>query len=123
MLEQTAIASRASGIRRAIDSPGVRVAWRALWASRLVVLLSGVFAVLSFGLAAGWPGFDPTRLTAPFGYFGNLLVAPFARWDSSWFLAIAQGNALEEATVKILEYKEMEPFFLKSESGGRRMTV
>ena len=56
MLEQTAIASRASGIRRAIDSPGVRVAWRALWASRLVVLLSGVFAVLSFSFGGGGTG-------------------------------------------------------------------
>ena len=33
------------------------------------------------------------------------------------FLAIAQGNAPKEATVKILEYKEMEPFFVKGESG------
>ena len=79
-------------IRRTIDSPGVRVAWQALWTSRLVVLLSGVFAVLSFGLAANWPGFDPMRLTAPFGYSGNLLAAPFARWDSTWFLAIANGG-------------------------------
>ena len=37
-------------------------------------------------------GFDPAGLTAPFGYFGNLLVAPFARWDSVWYLAIAQGG-------------------------------
>jgi hypothetical protein len=32
------------------------------------------------------------------------------------FLAIAQGNAPKEATVKILEFKEMEPFFVKGES-------
>jgi hypothetical protein len=32
------------------------------------------------------------------------------------FLAIAQGNAPKEETVKILEYKEMEPFFVKGES-------
>ena len=32
-------------------------------------------------------------------------------------LAIVQGNARKEATVKILEYKEMEPFFIKGESG------
>jgi hypothetical protein len=31
------------------------------------------------------------------------------------FLAIAQGNAPKEAIVKILEYKEMEPFFVKGE--------
>jgi uncharacterized protein YbjT (DUF2867 family) len=32
------------------------------------------------------------------------------------FLAIAQGNAPNEATVKILEYKQMLPFFVKGES-------
>ena len=32
------------------------------------------------------------------------------------FLASAQGNAPKEATVKILEYKEMELFFVKGES-------
>jgi hypothetical protein len=32
------------------------------------------------------------------------------------FLAIARGNAPKEAAVKILEYKEMEPFFVKGES-------
>jgi hypothetical protein len=32
------------------------------------------------------------------------------------FLAIAQGKAPGEATVKILEYKEMKPFFVKGES-------
>ena len=42
--------------------------------------------------------FDPASLTAPFGYFGNLLAAPFARWDSVWYLAIAQGGYDHEAT-------------------------
>jgi hypothetical protein len=69
-----------------------RVAWQALWTSRLVVLASGVLAVLSFGRAAGTQGFDPSGLTTPFGYFGNLLAAPFARWDSVWYLAIANGG-------------------------------
>jgi hypothetical protein len=73
------------------DDP-IRVAWRALWTSRLVVLASGWLAVLSFGRAAGTAGFDPAQLTAPFGYFGNLLVSPLARWDSVWYLAIAQGG-------------------------------
>lgn len=66
------------------------VVWRALWTSRLVVLLSGMFAVLQIGLASGARGFDPSGLTTPFGYFGNLLAAPFARWDSVWYLAIAR---------------------------------
>jgi len=48
--------------------------------------------VLSFGRAPGYQGFDPAKLTAPFGYFGNLLAAPFARWDSVWYMAIASGG-------------------------------
>jgi hypothetical protein len=70
----------------------VGVAWRALWTSRLVIMATGVLAVLSFGRAPGTTGFDPSRLTAPFGYFGNLLAAPLARWDSVWYLAIAHGG-------------------------------
>lgn len=78
--------------RLAAWSPGARIAWRCLWISRLVVLVSGTFAVLAIGRRPGTSGFDPARLTAPFGYFGNLLAAPFARWDSVWYLAIAQGG-------------------------------
>lgn len=48
--------------------------------------------MLSFGQAPGSASFDPARLTAPFGYLGNLLVSPFARWDSVWYLAIAHGG-------------------------------
>ena len=32
------------------------------------------------------------------------------------FLAIEQGNAPGQATVKILEYREMAPFFVNGES-------
>jgi hypothetical protein len=73
------------------------VAWHALWTSRLIVLASGVLAVLFFGRAPGTTSFDPAGLTAPFGYFGNLVAAPFARWDSVWYLAIAQGGYAHEA--------------------------
>lgn len=60
--------------------------------SRAVVIAAGPLAVLSFGRAPDTGGFDPSRLTAPFGYFGNLLAASFARWDSAWYLAIAHGG-------------------------------
>jgi hypothetical protein len=76
-----------------VGSSRARVAaWHALWTSRVVVFFSGVLAVLAFRRAPGTRGFDPANLTAPFGYFGNLLAAPFARWDSVWYLAIAQGG-------------------------------
>jgi len=78
--------------RRALALPEVRCAWTALWSSRIVVFLAGVLGVLSLGRAPGSAGFDPARLTAPYGYLGNLLAAPFARWDSVWYLSIAQGG-------------------------------
>jgi hypothetical protein len=66
------------------------VVWQVLWTSRLAVFAAGVLAVLAFGYRVGWQGFDPAGLTSPFGYFANLMVAPFARWDSVWYLSIAQ---------------------------------
>ncbi len=69
----------------------LRVAWRALWTSRLVVLVAGVSrSAVVWQPARGPQAFDPSGLTRPFGYFGNLLVSPLARWDSMWYLAIAQ---------------------------------
>ena len=46
----------------------------------------------------------------------NDLARAMVAQSEQAFLAIAQGNAPEEATVKILEYEEMEPFFVKGES-------
>lgn len=60
--------------------------------SRLLVLGAGVLAVLVFGLSGREADFDPGALTAPFGHGGDLLAAPFARWDSVWYLAIADGG-------------------------------
>jgi hypothetical protein len=81
-----------SRLARVGGQGGGGVAWRALWTSRLVVFASGVLGVLFFGRARGTAAFDPARLTEPFGYFGNLLAAPFARWDSVWYLEIAGGG-------------------------------
>ncbi len=75
-------------------------AWRALWMSRLLVWASGVVAVLVFGLSARAGDFDPAGVTSPFGATGDVLVAPFARWDSVWYLAISgsgYGDGAREA--------------------------
>ncbi len=75
-------------------------AWRALWASRLLVFAAGVAGVLVFGLSGRAGDFDPAGLTSPFGATGDLLAAPFARWDSVWYLAIAgsgYGDGAREA--------------------------
>ncbi len=71
------------------QDPARRVIWRAFWASRLVVFLAGVVAVAQLGNQPVASVYDPNDLTAPFGYFANLLLSPFARWDSAWYLAVA----------------------------------
>ena len=65
-------------------------AWRAFWVSRVVVWAAGVLAVVVYGLhGRNAELFDPAGLTRPFGAAGDVLVAPAARWDAMWFLAIA----------------------------------
>jgi len=63
--------------------------WRALWVSRLLVWVVGMDAVAVWGVSGRAGDFDPGGLTRPFGPLGDLLTAPLARWDSSWFLRIA----------------------------------
>jgi len=67
----------------------VRDSWRALWCSRLLVWAAGVGAVLAFGFGPTRGAFDAPRITRGFGWLGDLLVAPAARWDSAWYLVIA----------------------------------
>jgi hypothetical protein len=67
----------------------VRDCWRALWVSRLIVLAAGVGAVVVFGVGRARSAFDPAGLTSGFGWLGNLLAAPVARWDAVWYLVIA----------------------------------
>ncbi len=69
------------------------VAWReaafAFLISRALILVSGVSASAWLGHSGRAPGFDPAGLTHPFATWGNELVAPMARWDTVWFLGIA----------------------------------
>ncbi len=46
----------------------------------------------------------------------NDLARAMVAQSEQAFLAIRQGNASKEATVKILQYNEMEPFFVQGES-------
>jgi Mannosyltransferase (PIG-V) len=82
---------------RADGTPALRDAWRALWLSRALVWTAGVASVLAFGRLDRRFDFDPAGLTDPFGRLGDLLIGPAARWDSVWFLMIAdQGYASDE---------------------------
>jgi Mannosyltransferase (PIG-V) len=67
----------------------VRDTWRALWISRLLVWGAGAGTVATLGFGPVRGAFDPPGVTRGFGWLGNLLAAPAARWDSAWFLVIA----------------------------------
>jgi hypothetical protein len=66
-----------------------RECWRALWISRVVVWVAGVGTVLAFGFGPARTAFDPPGVTRGFGWLGDLLAAPAARWDAAWYLVIA----------------------------------
>lgn len=64
----------------------------------MLVIVAGALAVVVWGVAAQAFKFDPGALTHDFGSWGDPLAATFARWDSTWFLAIANdGYAPDEA--------------------------
>src|SRR5215203_4382663 len=87
--------AQAGAIRAASRSDALRVAWRIAWTTRLAVLLVAVFAALSFGPAAGGVArenadkFDEPALTHA---LADPLLAPLARWDSIWYLRIADSG-------------------------------
>ena len=68
----------------------VRESWRALWSSRLLVWTAGVGTVVAFGFGPERKAFDPPGVTRGFGWLGDLLAAPAARWDAAWYLVIAR---------------------------------
>lgn len=80
------------GRLRPADGRAWREAWGGLWTSRLVVWAAGLLGVLWLGRVAGTRQYDAAGLTTPFSPFGDLLVAPAARWDSVWYLTIAQNG-------------------------------
>jgi hypothetical protein len=67
----------------------VRDSWRALWSSRLLVWGVAVATLATYGFGPVRHAFNPPGLTRGFGWLGDLLAAPAARWDSSWYLVIA----------------------------------
>jgi hypothetical protein len=73
----------------ALDPTATRDSWRALWSSRLLVWVAGMATVLAFGFGPVRNAFNPPGVTRGFGWLGNLLAAPAARWDAAWYLVIA----------------------------------
>ena len=87
-----AIPARAGVRARLAADAALADAWHALWVSRLLVWAAAIAAVVLFGLSDRAADFDPAGLTTPFGATGDALAAPLGRWDSVWFLAIADGG-------------------------------
>src|SRR6185436_18681127 len=81
--------TRSRARARVSRDPAVADAWAALWVSRALVWAVGSMAAALWGLGARVTLFDPGAVTRPFGPVGNALAAPLARWDSVWYLAIA----------------------------------
>ncbi len=56
-----------------------------------MVLCSGIIGTIQIGAPGGAASaYDPTNLTAPFGFLANAVVSPLARWDSVWYLTVAR---------------------------------
>jgi Mannosyltransferase (PIG-V) len=85
----TVVAAATELARDPSRAAALRDAWRALWVSRALVWAAGVAAVAALGRSERWRLFDPSGVTAPLGHPGDVLVAPAARWDAVWYLAIA----------------------------------
>lgn len=71
------------------------VAWGA---SRLFVLVVAVVGASSIDASgrANEANFDDPSLTHPFGGLLDDLLSPLARWDTTWFLGIAEDGYTEE---------------------------
>jgi hypothetical protein len=67
----------------------IRDSWRALWTSRLLVWLAGSGALVVFGFGPVRHALNPPGMTRGFGWLGDLLAGPAARWDASWYEVIA----------------------------------
>src|SRR5919112_1228505 len=87
--------ARVRAIAAARDSEALRAALRVAISTRAAVLLVAIFAALSFGPASGGLArenalkFDEPALTHA---FADPLLAPLARWDSVWYLRVADSG-------------------------------
>jgi len=65
---------------------------RALVGSRLLVWGAGLLALAAWGSSQRAADFDPAGTLSPYGQPLDTLVAPGARWDSVWYLAVAHSG-------------------------------
>ncbi|HEX4563857.1 MAG TPA: mannosyltransferase family protein, partial [Solirubrobacteraceae bacterium] len=86
-----AAGSAAAGSDAAVSEHtlAVRESARALLGSRALIWAAVAAVVLAFGFGPMRHAFNPPHTTRGFGWLGDILAAPAARWDSSWYLVIA----------------------------------
>jgi len=72
-----------------------RLAALAFLLTRAFVWVVAMLAVRFAGLSDRARDFDRFGLTSGFGAFGDVLVAPAARWDATWFLEIANDGYVD----------------------------
>jgi Mannosyltransferase (PIG-V) len=82
-------AGATSGRASAEHAAAVRDSLRALLGSRTLIWAVVGVTVLVFGFGPLRHAFNPPHTTHGFGWLGDYLAAPAARWDSSWYLVIA----------------------------------
>ena len=93
---------------RALERPALRDALGAWALSRVLCWVAGIAAVLVFGADAG--RHDPFGFTSPFGSFGDTLVAPAARWDTFWYVLIADHGY---DTPRATQFYPLYPLFMR----------
>src|SRR5688500_11389140 len=95
--------ARARAIAAVRDSEAFRAAMRIGLSTRAAVLLVAVFAALSFGPATGGLArenaakFDEPALTHA---IADPLLTPLARWDSVWYLRVAESGYGGKASLR-----------------------
>jgi hypothetical protein len=67
----------------------LKVSARALVGSRLLIWAAVMSTIAAFGFGPVRTALNPPGMTRGFGWLGNLLAAPAARWDAAWYLVIA----------------------------------
>lgn len=70
---------------------------RAFLGSRALVVAAGAAGYL-LPRGSGWINFDPSRVSSRLGHLGNFLGASSVRWDSLWYLAIANHGYSSKAS-------------------------
>jgi len=91
LARDVAVTTPAPRLRAAVSPPArVRDALWALLASRAVVWAVAMPAVAHFGYTSWRESADPTDITGTLGGVGHIVGAPVFRWDSVYYVQIAQ---------------------------------